>query len=314
MKREIWNENLRVLIVCSANSGKVVPYIKEQVEAIANLGVEVDYFLIKEQGLLGYWRNRQWMLEKIAEFKPDIIHAHYGLSGLLANLQRKIPVVTTYHGSDINIPKVQILSKISIKLSKYNIFVAQKLIDLSKPRKNYVLLPCGINLELFRPLDKILARKYLGLYPEKYYVLFAGSFSNAVKNYPLANETMSLLPNVELVELKGYSREQVVWLMNAVDASLVCSFSEGSPQFVKEALACNCPIVSTPVGDVPNILNGIDGCFLVDYNAFSVKNALNLVLQRNNRIDSIGKVLAYDNMKIAEEIMKIYEKVLNVNA
>lgn len=313
MKDETLNMKLRVLVVCSANSGKIVPYIAEQVEAIQKQGLDVEFFLIKEKGLLGYLRARRSLLNRIAEFQPDIIHAHYGLSGLLSNLQHEIPVVSTYHGSDINNPKIRIFSKFSIKLSKYNIFVAQKLIEIGKPMGNSTLLPCGVDLNLFKPQDKTAARKSLGLDLQKKYVLFAGSFANMVKNYPLAKSSVKLLSNVELLELKGYSRSQVVLLMNAVDACLMCSFSEGSPQFIKEALACNCPIVSTAVGDVPNMLRNIDGCYIVNANEVDIANALNIILGKNYRTKSENNVAVYDNEIIATKLVSIYKQVLNIH-
>lgn len=310
MKQETSNAKLRALVVCSANSGKVVPYIAEQLDAIQKQGLVVDYFLVKEKGLLGYLKARNSLMTKICEYKPDIIHAHYGLCGLLANLQGKVPVVTTYHGSDINNPRVRIFSKLSIKLSKYNIFVAQKLIELAKAKRNYMLLPCGVDLDLFRLQDKEECRKILGLDLDKQYILFSGSFTNAVKNYPLAKSAVEMLGNVELLELKGYTREQVACLMNAVDAVLMCSFSEGSPQFIKEAMACNCSIISTNVGDVVQHIDGLSGCFLVDATAESISQGIKQVLAFNLRTKGRERLLEYDNKIIARKIIAIYNTVL----
>ena len=101
---------MKILIVCSKNSGKIAPFILEQGESLLRLGVEVDYYPIVGKGFMGYWKSRKSFLHKIKTCQPDIIHAHYGLSGLLANSQRKIPVVTSYHGSDINTSGVYILT------------------------------------------------------------------------------------------------------------------------------------------------------------------------------------------------------------
>lgn len=310
MKQETSNAKLRVLVVCSANSGMVVPYIAEQIEAINKLGLVVEFFLINKKGLFGYLKSRQRLLCAIRKFKPEIIHAHYGLSGLLANLQGKVPVVATYHGSDINNPRVRIFSKLSIKLSKYNIFVAQKLIELAKAKQNYMLLPCGVDLDLFRPKDKEECRKTLGLDSDKKYILFSGSFTNAVKNYPLAKSAVEMLCNVELLELKGYTREQVACLMNAVDGVLMCSLSEGSPQFIKEAMACNCPVISTNVGDVPQHIAGLSGCFLVDATAESISQGIKQVYAYNMKTKGRERMLEYDNKIIARKIIAIYNTVL----
>ena len=123
---------MKILIVSKGNNGKASTFVKEQVDAIILLGHTVEYFFINRGGVFGYLLRLFPLIRKINQFKPDIIHAHYGLSGFLANLQRKIPVITTYHGSDINIPRILIFSKMSIRLSAYNIFVSQKNIDTAK--------------------------------------------------------------------------------------------------------------------------------------------------------------------------------------
>lgn len=117
---------MRVLIVCSKNSGQISPFISEQVIALQNEGLECDYFTIERKGIKGYLGNRTYLLHKINAFRPHLIHAHYGLSGLLANTQRKVPVVTTYHGSDINNNKIFIFSRIAMYFSAYNIFVSER--------------------------------------------------------------------------------------------------------------------------------------------------------------------------------------------
>lgn len=251
---------MKVLVVARYKENGFAPFVTEQVEALKEAGVVCRFFPVRSRGMAGYLRQVPALRHAIREFKPDIVHAHYGLCGLLANLQRRVPVVTTYHGSDINDLKVRRLSKIAVLLSAFNIFVSQKCIDLVKPKKNYALIPCGINLNDFPEIDKAEARMQLGLNPDGRYVLFAGAFDNSVKNAPLAKDAVAQLPGVELLELKGYSRLQVSILMQAVDVLLMTSICEGSPQVIKEALACGCPIVSVDVGDVRERIEGVDGC------------------------------------------------------
>ena len=93
---------MKILIVCSATNQQIAPFIKEQVENLQSYGEMVDFYFINKKGIDGYIRALPGLKSKIRKFKPDIIHAHYGLSGLFANLQRKVPVITTFHGSDIN--------------------------------------------------------------------------------------------------------------------------------------------------------------------------------------------------------------------
>ena len=304
---------MRILIVARCKNGRYAPFITEQVDAIKKLGVECQYFGVDGKGIAGYLRQLPKLRNAIREFQPDIIHAHYGLCGLLANYQRRIPVVTTYHGSDINAPSVLRFSKKSIRRSRFNIFVSQKNVDIARPQKDFALIPCGIDLEDYPVMDKADARRQMGLNPTGKYVLFAGAFDNPVKNAPLAQAAMALIPEAELLELKGFSRSQVATLMQAVDAFLMTSFTEGSPQVIKEALACGCPIVSVDVGDVRERTEGIEGCFISgrdpkDISRF-IKQALDFVGRTNGRqaIEKNG----LSNDVIASRIISVYENLLS---
>ena len=231
---------MRVLIVANHNTGRFTPFVIEQVESLRQLGVEIEFFGVRGKGVLGYLSNRKNLKKKIEQFRPDIIHAHYGLSGLLANLQRKVPVVTTYHGSDIHTGGgILLFSKLSIWLSAYNIFVSQKLLEQSgyHGRKQSVIA-CGINDIVFHPVERNKARKRLKWDIDGTYVLFAGAFDNEVKNSPLAKAAIMLVQGAKLMELRGYTREQVCLAMNAANCLLLTSYREGSPQVVKEAMAC----------------------------------------------------------------------------
>ncbi|MDD4992413.1 MAG: glycosyltransferase [Paludibacter sp.] len=306
---------MKVLIVCSKNSGRIAPFIVEQADSLSNVGVEIDYFCIEGKGFTGYLKNRKRLLEKLRQYKPDLIHAHYGLSGLLANTQRIIPVVTTYHGSDINVPRVFLLSRLNMLFSKHNIFVSEKMAPKSpkgdlRNKAKYSLIPCGVNTDLFVPMDKQEARKMLGFNDEKL-VLFAGAFDIAVKNPELAKTASALVTDTRLIELKGYSREEVVILLNAVDVLLLTSFTEGSPQVIKEAMACNCPIVSVEVGDVRQVIHNTKGCFITTYNlnnvAEKLQQAISFVARTNgrSRIEEMG----LDMNTVAAKVLRVYEKV-----
>lgn len=303
---------MKILIVCSGNSGRVAPFISEQVIALQSLGAETDYFLVQQKGIWGYLKERKNLLYKIKTFKPDIIHAHYGLSGLLANLQRRIPVVTTYHGSDINNPRVYPFSRLCMMLSEHNIFVSQKNMDKPGLKSRRSLIPCGVDTGLFAPMEQAEARRLLGLDADKKYVLFAGAFHNKVKNAALAKSAIAMLPGVSLLELKGYSRQQVAWLMNAVDAVLMTSFTEGSPQFVKEAMACNCPVVSVPVGDVPDVLQNIAGCYITTYEPDDVAEKLKQALELSKRTEGRNRIveLGLDSATVANQIIDIYSRLI----
>jgi len=303
---------MKLLVVCSKNSGKIAPFILEQGKSLLRLGVEVDYYPIVGKGLRGYWRNRAALLQKIKSFKPDIIHAHYGLSGLLANTQRDIPVVTTYHGSDINTSGVFILSRLNMMLSAHAIFVSNENRLKSGLSKNFTLLPCGVDTKTFVEVLKEESRKRLGLDKDQKLVLFSSAFDIAVKNSGLALSALELLPDVRLIELKNYSRSQVALLMSAVDAALMTSFTEGSPQFIKEAMACNCPVVSVPVGDVPFVLKGVEGCFIAAYDAIDIAEKLKMAFLFGKRTEGRNRILelGWSTEKVAEKLLNLYSEIL----
>ena len=312
---------MRILIVASYNKGRFAPFIVEQAEALKKSGVTIDYFGLKGKGLRGYLSNYPVLKRKIKLFQPDVVHAHYGLSGLFANLQRRVPVVTTYHGSDINDKNVFRFSKMAMRLSAWNVFVSQKTLGIAEPEKKFSLLPCGIDLSDLQLTEKSEARCRMKLSCDKKYVLFAGAFDNAVKNAPLAKSAVGLLKckldvvnssTVELLELKGYSREEVTLLMCAADAFLMTSFTEGSPQVIKEAMACGCPIVSVDVGDVHERINVIEGCYVSETrDVEELAGLLEKAMSSEGKTKGREKIVAegLDNRQVANGLIKIYKSI-----
>lgn len=305
---------MKILVVASYNKGRFAPFIVEQVNAIKSLGCEVSFFGLQGKGFLGYLKNLSALKDKIKVEKTDVVHAHYGLSGLLANLQRCVPVVTTYHGSDINEKSVLPFSKLSMRLSAWNVFVSNRTKEIARPKKHYSLLPCGVDLCEAQLTEKIEARRKMKLEEKKKFILFASAFDNTVKNASLAREAVSLLrdEDVELLELKGYSREEVTQLMCAADAFLMTSFTEGSPQVIKEAMACGCPIVSVDVGDVKERVSGVDGCYVADsQEPQELSELLKRAMSYEGRTKGRERILAdgLDNRDVAERLMRIYNIV-----
>lgn len=302
---------MKILVVASYNKNRFAPFIVEQVEALKQVGCEVDYFGVVGKGIKGYLSAFTALRKKIKSYKPDVIHAHYGLSGLLANLQRTVPIVTTYHGSDINLPKVLRFSKIAMKLSAWNIFVSQRNVDIAQPMKKYILLPCGVNLPNYVEEDIYAVKQQLNWNPNKRYILFAGAFDNRVKNAKLAQDSVSLIENAELIELKGYTREQVTALFYASDAFLMTSFTEGSPQVIKEAMACGCPIVSVDVGDVAEGIAGLEGCYIAERSPYDIAERLNKVFSFNSRTKGRERIieLGLTNDLVAKKLVEIYKQI-----
>lgn len=303
---------MKVLVVASYNKGRFAPFIIEQAEALKKQGCQIEFFGLQGKGLWGYVQNLPALRRQMKSFCPDVVHAHYGLSGLFANLQRRIPVVTTYHGSDINNKSVLRFSKMAMCLSAWNVFVSTKTLEIVRPKKKYSLIPCGIDLSDLQLTEKSAARQKMNLTAEKKYVLFAGAFDNKVKNAPLAKEAVSLLcdNNVELLELKGYSRDEVTLLMCAADAFLMTSFTEGSPQVVKEALACGCPIVSVDVGDVKERTQGVEGCYVAKMREpQELAELLRKAMTFERKTKGRERILAdgLDNCQVAAKLTDIYQ-------
>ena len=305
---------MKVLVVASKNKDNSAPFVVEQMEALRNNGCEVFFFGLKGKGVKGYLKNLPALKRTIKEFRPDVIHAHYGLSGLLANLQRRVPVVTTYHGSDINEPKVLPFSKMAMRMSAWNVFVSRKTMDIAHPKCHFSLLPCGIDLTDLQLTEKNQARQKMALEAGKRYILFTGAFDNQVKNAPLAKEAVACLQdgNTELLELKGYFRDEVTLLMCAVDALLMTSYTEGSPQVIKEAMACGCPIVSVDVGDVRERLEGVEGCFVSETRGpQALAELLQKAISFQGKTKGRNKLMVdgLDNKMVAHQLLGIYERI-----
>ena len=303
---------MKILIVGNYNPGHFSPFIVEQIQALRQSGVLVDTYGIVGKGILGYLRNITGIKRKIRKFQPDLIHAHYGLSGLCANLQRQVPVVTTYHGSDIHSGGwILKLSQLAIKLSAYNIFISKKLKELSGTRQtNTTIIPCGIDMETILDMPRQETKRLMK--HDKPFVLFSGSFNNEVKNAALAKEAMERIYDVELVELRGYTRQEVNLMMNAADCLLMTSYREGSPQVIKEAMACGTPIVSVDVGDVKEIIGNTEGCYIVERNPDDIADKIRKALAFKGKTNGRQRIidLGLSNDLVAKRLLSIYEELL----
>ena len=367
---------MKILVLASDKGNKFAPFIEEQIVALQQVGVEIIRYGVTGKGITGYLRELPALRRFIRAERPDIIHAHYGLCGLLANLQRRVPVVTTYHGSDINVPSILRFSKVAMRLSKANIFVSKRNIalagyseDISVAtttlpfREGYgvgYFLPCGVNLTDDQLTIRTEARKALGIADDAKIVLFAGAFNNAVKDPELAFASVELLQTqcsgaeapvynvrckgeeisgavtsahtqqqgcdtqhekhantlytkAELLELRGYTRSEVNQLMCAANCLLMTSKTEGSPQVIKEAMACGCPIVSVDVGDVAERTSGVEGCYVVPSRdpkdiAQAILQAIAYEGKTNGRERIIEMGLS--NEQIAEQLLRIYKQLL----
>ena len=146
---------MKILIVCSTKSGSITAFVKEQVDSCAqNSSFQFEYSEIYSGGVLGYLKGYSRLIKNIVFGKYQVVHAHYGLSAFIACLQPFKPVVITFHGCDVNDPKTRWISKIAYKLCKHAIFVEAEMPAKLNATKNYSIIACGVNTELFKPIDK----------------------------------------------------------------------------------------------------------------------------------------------------------------
>ena len=311
-----------------------LPFVTEQGESLRAAGCEVDYFLVRGN----YLKAVGALKTKIREFTPDIIHAHFGLSAITAELQSLVPVVTTFHNGETLNWHVNFLSSLFSLQAKHVIYVAQHIRDLSYFKaKNYSIIPCGVPMEQMVITPKEEARKQLGWSADKKFILFGGAFNNLRKNYPLlrdAVESLKIDPSyiihntsdIECVEMKGLTRSQCVLRMCACDLFALPSHSEGSPQALKEAMAVNCPCLATDIADVRELFGDKPGHWILrnprktherwDGDEKSLDEMVGLLkeaLAFKGRTHGRERILELElsNEQVAKRLIKIYEQILH---
>lgn len=301
------------------------PFVKREAEALQKLGIQVDLLIYT-----GGWSFRKYfqairsMHRMINTHRYDLIHARFGQCGLVARFQKKLPVVVMYGGSDIqgspnftgiNRYKNYLLVGISRLLARMvdEVIVVAEPMGRYLPRSDFHVIPSGLDLELFQPHSQSLAREKLGLSPNKKIVLFVGDPAKKIKRFSLAQAACTLargqIPELELVVVNGEPSTSIPWYLSAGDVLLLVSSNEGSPNVVKEALACNLPIVSVDVGDVRERLSDIDGCLITeDDSPHSIADAIVTVLSNPKRLNSRTneKLTSLDISKQAEKIMAVH--------
>ena len=320
---------MRILIVSRYKEkypSRQAPFVTEQGEAIRAIGHEVEFFLLKGNYVKQYFALRK----KIKEWKPDIIHAHYGLTAIVAELQCKVPVVTTFHNGETHHWYVNLMSSLFSKLAKHVIYVAPHIREkVYFKAQNYSIIPCGVSLNDCFLMDKAEVRKELEWELDKKYILFGGAFHDLRKNAPLLKEAVASLQREDIIveEMWKRTRRECMLMMNAADVFALPTKNEGSPQALKEAMACNCPIVATDVADIKYMLSDMPGHYVLankngtpaDWGgdehsagelAELLKEALNFKgrTQGRERIQKIG----YTNEQIARKIVEIYETYVEV--
>ena len=302
-------------------------FIKRQADFLAAAGVEVTVFPFRGRknpfNYLGNWVRLRAQLRRGGY---DLVHAQFGQSGLLA-LPKRLPLVVTFRGSDLlgtvsektgRHRKIgalhQFLSRLVATQADAVVVVAEHMKRYLPPSIDSHVIPSGLDLQLFRPTDKRIARNQLGLPEDERLVLFVGRPSQGRKRFHLAEQALEILNRslpARLIVGWRVPHTDIPLYMSGCDVLVFTSMQEGSPNVVKEALACNLPIVSVPVGDVESRLKGVEGCELcANDDPETIAAALKRVLARGRRTTGRETVLALDEKITTEQVINIYQAAL----
>jgi len=310
---------MRVLFVASGNSGEVKTIVKVQSESLISKGISIDFFLIRGKGFFGYIKNIYPLFKCLKKNKYDVVHAHYSLSAFVASFANAKPLVLSLMGSDVksNFFLKALIKFINFAFNWKAIIVKSEDMKFSLGIANAIVIPNGVDFSIFCPRDKSSCRKILGWDLEKRYILFAASKSRPEKNFSLALEAIKSINNSEIIlqTLENVDYNKMPLFYNAADVVLLTSFWEGSPNVIKEAMACSRPIVSTSVGDVELILGDVSGCYLSSYKAEVLAKRILDALDFSNREEMTKgreriQKLGLDSSTVATRIIEVYNNVV----
>ncbi len=301
-------------------------FVKAQVECLRGVGVDVEVLVLDAP-----WRKLIYpkgvfdLRRRLARNDIDVVHAHYSYVGIVGRTQRRVPLVVTYHGSDLlgsrdlsgGLKKSNMLTvPAGRKLARHAnaVIVQSKQMAKLVEGANVHIIPHEIDFDLFQPTNRDEARAQLGLYQNKKYLLFAAKPENGVKNFALANAAAEELKrtdsDVELLVVFKETQDRLALYMSAADALVFPSFSEGSPNVVKQAMACNLPIVATDVGDIREVIEGTESCHIVDFTVDSVAGALRSVLATCPRTNGREHVARFKCSVVGQQLIDLYRSVL----
>lgn len=306
---------MKVLFVASGNKtvGTVSAFVRSQYDSLLREGIEMILYPIVGHGFRGYLRH-YWSLRKlIRKEQPDVVHAHYSTCGYLAtmaSLGYKNKVVVSILGS---FPKENRKCKI-VRFFVDHIWDST-IVKSERTRRqlgrNVQVIPNGVNIEQFQIIGQDNARDIVGFDEKKKYVIFVSNPDRPEKNYLLAERAVGMLNDhsVELFPVFNKTHDDVVAYMCAADVLLMTSVSEGSPNVIKEAMACNCPIVVTDVGDVHERLDGLEGCYVAKTRKEKeIAELIGKALQFGKRTNGRNALLKQEltTEMVAKRIVEVY--------
>jgi glycosyltransferase involved in cell wall biosynthesis len=277
---------------------------------------------------------RKGISEAVDAFKPDVIHVMYGgvMADQIVRHHHVCPIVVTFRGSDLLGENLsgwmrKIVSHYGVICSRRAaheadgvVVVARHLIGAlngtAKPEKIRVI-PSGIDLNRFKPMDSLACKNKLGWKLESFHVVFASSSGDPVKRPRLAQAAVEHSKRLgcpaEFHFITGIPSSEVPLWMNAADALLMTSLHEGSPNVVKEALACGLPVVSVEVGDVVEQINGMEGCHLSAPEPAALASQLRSVWMRGKRLDCHEKREDLSALSVAWKLEQFYKEIIGAS-
>lgn len=306
---------MKVLFISSINrSGSVSPLIKNQRDSLTSNDIMIDYYGLKGIGILGYVKNIIPLRKHINQHQYEIIHAHYLLSGIIASLTFKKPILVSLMGSELFGNKLLLILARFFSRYIWNecIVKTMEMYEILRPIKAHVV-PNGVNLRLFIPVGKSDSRKKLGWNINKKHILFAANPSRTEKNFQLTYDAFQLLDTSEIVlhTLENIPNDLMPFYYNAADIVMLTSHREGSPNVIKEAMACNRPIIATDVGDIKNVIGSTENCFVCDFDADQIAEKINYLLENNiQSTNGRENIQHLSDEVIADKIIAIYKKML----
>jgi len=304
---------LRVIFVCSGNYG-ISAIIKAQADSLKSAGIEVLIYPIVGKGFMGYLGNVLTLRHYLKTNKPDLVHAHYSLSGLVAMLSTRLPVIVSLMGSDVNqSPGMRALIRFCSRHIWKLTIVKSDNMKAKLGLSGVQVIPNGVNLELFRPLDRSECRRKLKWEENKKHILFVSACDphRPEKNLMLADTAVKACNrhDIELHTVSSIDQQEMPVYLNASDLLLLTSKWEGSPNVVKEAMACNIPVVATRVGDLEHLFTETVGYYLCDHRINSVKDEILKVLEHDLKASGRQRivVLGLDSAQVGARLIYLYQ-------
>ena len=311
---------MRILFILSGNrsnsekgKGDLIKIAKHQGDSLIGMGYSVDYFFITGKGLRGYLGSIPKIRKKIKAGNYDIVHAHYSLSAIAASLAGRHRMVVSLMGSDTySHPVMLLLIRLFCRVRWEVVIVKTELMRSRVRSRKAIVLPNGVDVEQFHPVAKADARRLLDLQGRKI-IMFAADPSRPEKNFKLAREAFAMLDRKDAVLLPVFNKpkSQMPLYMNAADVLLLTSLWEGSVNVVKEAMACNLPVVSTDVGDVKFNTQGLQGYYVTSFDAAEIAERLGTALDLEAEVRGEERIreLGLDSGSVNLRLTEIYRMV-----